>query len=539
MSVDVQGDEVVARRSDKPRLFRGLPVIVWALCGLMLLSMLNWSFTRAVFSAQDERAHVGAVLYLEEFREWPGFKEMPLMLSVMRAAELMGIAPFLADDAVPRSDRPSFAELTDPSNLVSGKSLNQMSQHPPLYYAGLAAVHRLVADAGLGFDLEIWLWRALSALILCPLPLLAAALARRLGAGRRMTVLAAATIALLPSVQILGGAVNNDNLLIAASGWVLLGMGCVLTGDLRVRTAVWIGLALAVALLTKAFAIPIAVGVAAAYLVVAVRTREVRRSLLAAAVVVAVAALGGWWWVRNLLIYGAIQPNGHSAPLESGPLPFDEAWPIYWQTFVERFFTRYWLGANAPLVGPIEIAATIVLTILVVAGLVTMVVRARLTRSRLVDFAVLLVPIVLASAIVVYQSYRYTVVTGVAAGVQGRYLFPAALAAGVVFAVAADAALKDRGQRILLAIGLGLGLFATVWRVGVATQSWEPDASSLWEHLSALYAWSPLPYPISIAIQLAWLATFVLVAVLGIREVRRPAESAQSSGSAALISSAR
>jgi len=518
--------------TDRPPLLRGLPLLVWGLCALMLMTMLVWSFTRATFSAQDERAHVGAVLYAEEFREWPGFQEMPLMLSAMRAAEIVGTSPFSADEPWPRPDRPSWAELTTPDNLVSGSTVNQMSQHPPLYYAGLAAVHRVLADAGLNFDLEVWIWRALSAIMLAPLPLLAAALARRLGAGRRMIVLAAAAMALLPALQLLGGSVNNDNLLIASSAWVFLGMGCVLTGDLRVRTALWIGLAAAVALLTKAFALPIAAAAFAAYVVAAVRTRRVRQAAVSASVLVAAGSLGGWWWVRNLLLYGTLQPSGHGDELASGPLSFAEAWPVFFDTFVDRFFPRYWIGANGGIIGDLGVAVSVALTALFVVVLVAMLIRCRATWRDIVDDAVLAGPVILMALIVAYQSYRFTVETGIAAGAQGRYLFPAAIGAAAVFAVAAHRAFGDLGRRILLGGTLAIGLGGTVWRLALARGSWEPDATSLWAKLDAVFAWSPLPYAASVGVYVLFAVALLAVVALSVRELARAGDDAVESAAA-------
>jgi small subunit ribosomal protein S36 len=505
-------------------LFRGLPILVWLLCGLMIAAMTLWTFTRATLTAQDERAHVGAALYIHEFHAWPGFQDMQMSLSAMRAAEQVTGPPFTGDEVIPRAERPSIRELTTPDNLVSARTLNQMSQHPPLYYAMLAVLHEGLAPWDLPFDLELWIWRFFSVVILAPLPLLSASLARRLGASRLMVIAAAAAAALLPGLQILGGSVNNDNLLIAASAWAFLGIGCVLTGDTRLRTAVGVGVALAVALLTKAFALPVAAVAAAAYLVVALRRRSLRTVVAPLLVMVAVAALGGWWWVRNVLIYGTPQPSGHGAAVEDGPLGFAEAWPTYIHTFMDRFFTRYWLGANGPIVGAIGVGIAIAATVLYVVAVAVLLVRSRSERVSTLNATFLTVPLFAMGAIVAVQSYRYTAVTGVAAGVQGRYLYPALVGAVAAFALIVTLTLRRGLQRITLAALLALGLAATLWRVLIAVfSSWGTAQSTFLERLDAVYSWSPLPYAASVIVHAAFAIMIVLVVVSGVRELRSAA----------------
>ncbi|MEV8273881.1 glycosyltransferase family 39 protein [Microbacterium sp. NPDC077184] len=485
--------------------------------------MSLWTFSRATLTAQDERAHVSAVLYAHEFQAWPGFKEMPLMLSAMRAAEEIGGSPFAVDEAKPRPERPSFRELTTPENHLSATTLNQMSQHPPLYYAGLAVLHELVAPGDLPFDLEIWAWRFLSVVLIAPLPLLAAALARRLGASRLMVIAAAASTALIPGVQVVAASVNNDNLLVAASAWALLGVGCVLTGDLRFRTSVGIGVALAIALLTKAFALPIAAVAGSAYLLVAVRRGSLRPVVGPLLTMVVVSATGWWWWVRNLFIYGTLQPSGHGQALQDGPLAWVDAWPIYFHTFVDRFFARYWLGANGPTVGAIGVSLAAAVTLLYVGVLVVLLARGKRHRRAVANALVLSAPLFVMATIVAVQSYRYTVVTGVAAGVQGRYLYPALIGAAAAFALVASIVLRDSFQRVALSAILAAGLAATLWRILIAIfSSWGATGASFLERLDAIYSWSPLPYGVSIAVHAVFTVSVVAVVVAAVTELVTP-----------------
>lgn len=500
-------------------LFAGLPAVVWALCLVFVASMLFWSIAKATYKSPDERQHVSAALYWSEFREWPRFKEMGMMLDVMRSADLARSAPRDASAATARPERPSFADLAGDA-AISDTTINQMSQHPPLYYMLLGQVHELL-PSDIAADLEVWIMRVVSIVLMAPLPLLAAALARRLGASRPIVITVAAVVALTPGFATLGGAVNNDNLLNAASAWALLGVGCVLTGDLRARTAIWIGAALAVALMTKAFAIPIAVGVALAYVVATVRFRDARAGLTSLAVVIAVAALGGWWWIQNLLRYGTLQPAGHGDPLPDGPLSVMEALPVYADRFAEVFFSRFWLGLDAPGFGHpsfwIPATLSIVLLAILLAG--PFIVRRSLQPHERVDLVVLITPFVFAAVILFSSTFRITMNTGYAAGIQGRYLYCAVIAlvvvAGLVLAALVPAGLHPI---VMLAVTL-LGLALAAWRMITAlTAAWAPGEPGLLAHVEALLAWSPLPYAASVSVLVLVVAASVLVIVLVVRE---------------------
>lgn len=515
-----------AHRIRYPPLFAGLPLVVWALCAVFVATMLMWSVVKGTYDSSDERQHVAAGLYWSEYHEWPRFKEMGMMLNVMRSDDLVHSVPHEAAAAPARPERPSFADLTR-ETPVSEKSRNQMSQHPPLYYVMLGQLHD-VLPVDMAADLEVWIMRLMSIVLMAPLPLLAAALARRLGASRPNVIIVAAATALIPGIASIGGAVNNDNLLNAASGWVLLGIASVLTGDLRSMTAAWIGAALAVALLTKAFAIPIAVGVALAYVVAIVRFRSFRSGLASLAIVVGVAALGGWWWLQNLVRYGTLQPAGHRAALADGPLTILEALPLYADRFTRVFFSRFWAGMDPrgfdhPGFWISASASILVLGILFV-GLAFR--RRAMPRGAIVDFAVLLTPFLLALVILLYSTYRITMNTGFAAGIQGRYLYCVVIGAIVVTVFALAALLPTQWHPVVMIAVTLTGLAFTTWRVADALgNAWAPSEQGIVAHFEALFAWSPLPYAASVGLFVFFVVAAITAAALVVREyvvLRRP-----------------
>src|SRR5882724_6102610 len=62
-------------------------------------------------------------------------------------------------------------------------------------------------------------------------------------------------------------------------------------------------------MLTKGLALVLPLPVAAVYLVAWLRHRRPPFAAVGMAAVLS-AAIGGWWWIRNLVVFGAVQPNG-------------------------------------------------------------------------------------------------------------------------------------------------------------------------------------------------------------------------------------
>lgn len=237
---------------------RPLPRSVWIVTGVWICLVASWSLLLPVYRSADEAWHVGAVRYLQQHGEWPGFKEMRLQRNVAISLEHAGLpngpmnyARLMAGDAVPRAERPSYGAIGSSS---ASELNNQMTQHPPGYYVLVAAATAVVPSAW-RFDLFVLALRLFGVVLMAALPLLAALAARRLGADRATMAAAALLPLCIPQFAATSGAVNNDSLLNIASAVVILGSVFVATGDRSYRTACWLGAALAVALLSKAWAL--------------------------------------------------------------------------------------------------------------------------------------------------------------------------------------------------------------------------------------------------------------------------------------------
>jgi 4-amino-4-deoxy-L-arabinose transferase-like glycosyltransferase len=176
-------------------------------------------------------------------------------------------------------------------------------QQPPLYYLLGAIVAKLTGG-------DPRLIRLLSVVLGVLTILTVYAVARHLFPLRPgLAVGAAALVALLPEVQYLAGAINDDNLAwLAGALLVLAGVVVMQSSALSPRLALGAGLAVALAVLAKE-----TVWIPAVLLLVLVAARFGRqlRAVHLAALLVPTIVLAGWWFVRNAVEFGGPLPPLH------------------------------------------------------------------------------------------------------------------------------------------------------------------------------------------------------------------------------------
>ncbi len=164
-------------------LLRRYHPLVWAVTGLHVLAAVAFALLVPMFRAPDEAQHVDLIRqYRFELGFEPPNRMIPQGADVSIAnrsvadPEVLPRPPLRLDDAVPRPDRPSFADLAAPGQ--PGPDENHLTHHPPTYYAAVAGATSFLAGltpSGLwSWDREVLMYRLGSILLTAPLPLLAA-----------------------------------------------------------------------------------------------------------------------------------------------------------------------------------------------------------------------------------------------------------------------------------------------------------------------------------------------------------------------------
>jgi 4-amino-4-deoxy-L-arabinose transferase-like glycosyltransferase len=360
-------------------------------------------------------------------------------------------------DVPPRGQRPSLGQLG--GDASAGGLPNQIVQHPPLYYAGEALVVKLLGAQDWPYDKLVGLLRILTALLCAPLPVLVWGIANRLRAGPPAAVCAAVLSVGVPGLSRVAGLVNNDGMLIISTTALLLGLTYVATGDLTRRTGIVVGLLTGLALLSKGFALTFPLLVVLAYLMGMRRDRV--RALVPLAWALGVGFVtGGLWWVRNLLLFGAIQPSGFGDQLSkvTGAKVVPRGYidtAGFWNVVQDRLTRTFWGGvgiANRPtLTKDTGTALCIAVGVLIVLG-VALGMRERRNRGPLL---LLLLPAPLVFGLLVNNSWRDFVSYKQTTGLQGRYLYCGIAGLAVAVAIALDRALgRWRGALPVLTAAL-------------------------------------------------------------------------------------
>lgn len=497
-------------RSDRPRLPWSVGVLT-ALWGALLLgASLVWPMG----SGYDEPTHLDmAYVYAHAPFAFYG----PGELSTTKAiAGMQGQAggfpprrPLAERPLPPREQRPSLQNLGGPQ-VIPGGQPNQMVQHPPLSYWAYAVVLRLPGVAHLGWDLQIWLLRLLGVLMVLPVPALCFGAARRLlladgladSVAERLSLVAAVLPLTIPNLARDAASVNSDVLLIASCSVVLYLTVRVLTGDLRIRTATGISISLAVALLTKGYALVLPPVVLAAYGLSWWRRRR-RRSvsgvLWPLLVIAAGGVVGGVWWLRNLVLYGVVQPTGY------GDAFVRQHWGVtgdaddgrirdflgpFLTSFVERIWGGIGLADSLTPGAPIVFGwAAFSLVGVVLAVTVRAAAPANARRRGLVLTAalVLTVLVVMQGSLALWERKAI----GPAAA-QGRYVYHLGVAAGALVVVGWARVLRAEVTRRLPVVVLLAGLLTQVMAWVVVLRSWYGTHDSLGSAASALLDRSPV-----------------------------------------------
>ena len=517
-----------ARGAGRP-VRSGVPKPVWLVTWLWGALLLGASLVWPMTYGYDELAHVEMVtVYQQEPFTFYGPGELlqtePAQAIAQSQPRYLPTERLATTAVIPRDLRLTFDDLGG-ATQVAGSAPDQMVQHPPLYYWLEGGVLGIPGVSGLNWDVQVWLMRLLSVVLVLPVPMLCWSAASRLAArvGPR-TRLRDSAVGLVPAVGVLaavipltvssmvraGASVNNDALLILTTSVVLERLVAVTLGDLRRRTALVLAVALAAALWSKGFALALVPLVLLGYGVALWRHRRtVAHSWTDIGLVATGVAVGCSWWVRNLLLYGAVQPSGagtgyqqvlYGAPDHTGTL----------LDFVPQFLgyvvSRLWGGIglpDEPSLGPVVVYGWFALAAL---GVVACLVRAR--RARLASW-LLLGSVAGTLAIAGFGSYEtYSAWSAQVVGTSGRYLYPTVVAVAAMAALGWHLVLRPRVMRFLVPV-VAVGAVATnaVTWLFVVRYWYGPDGEGWQQILDSVrvfLTWSPLP---------EWATVFVVVVV--------------------------
>ncbi|GAB3603780.1 DUF2142 domain-containing protein [Microbacterium aureliae] len=443
-----------------------------AATAMLAAALLSWAVVTPGMRGPDEPNHIATAVELFETGEYPPPGTSPFPVSVRASYPWFGfpgaqeVFPSAGPVGTLPAEPPSLSELRIAGEATADASVtNQITQHPPLYYILLAgSIHALSLEET-AVTGAVMIMRLLSGALLLPIPALVGATCRRLGLPPTAQLVAMFVPAAWIQFSHINALVGNGSLLILASTVSLALMVRVATGDMRVRTALMLGGALACALWTKGYALALLLPALLAY---AWRWRADRgRIWLPMLSGALVTCLGLIWYVRALISQGTLQPTAHP----------DRVIPFAWEPLVP------WLGRFAHdlsgsmwmnlgwLETPVQPAA-----LHIAASLGAIAIGAigvwRL-RRRPVVVIILLAAIALTLAIFAVGSARHWLWNGTIRAAQGRYLHGTVLA----FAVLIAAGLP---RRRWVAIGApALAALAVVAGVVFGVRHFWQDASIL------------------------------------------------------------
>jgi 4-amino-4-deoxy-L-arabinose transferase-like glycosyltransferase len=477
---------------------------VWAITGIWGVLLILYSVLFPTYRGPDENRHVDLIMAVRRDSGYPRFDERKLSQAMVRSMESVQFERkslnLTEEEAPARSARP---RLAGPLAELESGSVNQIPQHPPLYYAlmagGSAFADTFIPGADRWpFDKYVWFLRFLNLLIMLPLPALAYLVARELEMSEPAAVTASIFPLAVPQLTHIGATVNNDNLLTILIGVLILLMLKVAKGDASRRLAIGAGVVGGAALLTKGFALFLPLWFLLAYLVGAkLMRREAWRS--AGIALGLMVLIGGWWWVRNIISLGTIQPGiPLLPPAPAGFVPDYLFWLGRFAAWMPiRFWGWFgWFDVRLPL------AAPVVATAAVVIGVVTAFVS-RGPHRRL--FVVLLTPVAAIASLTAAAALRGYLRVSDTPAIQGRYLFPGLIGLGVV-TIWGLMRLMRRERWVLLLLLAGAAAIQVLAFSTALTAYWGSPSESMFGRLGALGAWSAWPPAVPAAVAMVILA---------------------------------
>ncbi|MBB2976334.1 4-amino-4-deoxy-L-arabinose transferase-like glycosyltransferase [Microbacterium endophyticum] len=362
---------------------------------------------------------MNSVLRLMQDGGWPAPKSAPMLEGTAVASREAG-HPISgeADDPLPSASERSV--ISDKNQPSSPEQTDWMTQHPPAYYTIVAGTLTALGANEWRWDqllLGMRLVSAASAALAVPF---VAGSVRRITRSRAAGVLGGALLLAIPQYHHVLSLVTNDALATFLGAALMYIVVRAMTKPKRVIALSLVGGAvLGVALLTKGLLLAAIPLVFIGFLVAGWRaySRPMRR-LLPAAVTMALAfAIGGWWWLRNLIVYGVLQPSVFGSGIDEEEPSDAYSLSGFFLRVGERLNETMWGSFRAELDLPVVLttSASIVAILSIVCALA-------FSRRRLALAVLLLYPLA-TMGIITFHAWEIFWDNGTIRGIQGRYLY--------------------------------------------------------------------------------------------------------------------
>lgn len=497
---------------DTPRRFAGT-VTLMTLCFAVWQCL--WAVVTPSFRGPDEVEHFNSVLRVAATHSsdgsatdspsfsdsWPAPGTAMIDAQVLRAVHESGFmageddyyalaskTPLLGGLGEGAGYAPPYAsvELTAPESRLTisygddGELayVDQMTQHPPLFYFAAAEVLELSGASDWAWDGQLLLLRLFSIALTLPLLPSLAYTARRVGLSRGGSLVAAGTLFAVPQLAFTTATLSNDSLVIGVGALTIAVCAHVMFVGASWRGVILAGSLLGIGLWGKGTFIPMGLVVFLSF-VLARGTSTTRQRLLKGVSAGGIGVLvGGAWWVRNLVLFHALQPAGKERDVLGQGNDFAEYARRSLSLFVDSSWGSFgWLewSLSSYLIGALAGTTAVALVVSLVRG------PDRLRRLTLLSFHLGVGVLLLVQAWTAYTEAGYV------SGVQGRYLFP-----GIVGMLAVSGAAWIPG------------IEGFVHRRNWAFARFTPAAVSATVAAYALFAWARVCYPGAGILGLDW-----------------------------------
>lgn len=451
---------------------------IWASAVMTVALMLlqfAWAFSAPAFRGPDEPIHVNSVFRLATTGTWPEPGDAMVDPTVMQASKEAGfILPFATDFSydnryqlhysrrsgnmpeVGDAHLPPHDERVKISTIgprpAGATVVDQMTQHPPVYYGLAGLVVKAFNLYNLPWDYSVLALRVFSIFLLIPLTPSLIYTARRMGASRPWALGAGLIPVAIPQVYHICTMVTNDVLAVSLGALVMAALAKAGTEKISWLTISLVGVSLGLALWAKGqilvFGLPL-------ILVFAFRPEPWKTRLKAILASGTMSLAIGWWWMLNIVRYHTVQPGGYPQqyPADWDPSQADLA--FFLSTAADAYNRSFWAsyGWLEVVYYPLWLRTglTVVVIILFLIGVAN-------CRSPFTAFSMGITSVGLAALLFGQAWIGSYLPGGQVAGMQGRYAFPFIVAMAVcILAFNQRSTIQLSGFAVLSGLSGGIG----------------------------------------------------------------------------------